>query len=69
MHPAGTEKNRVPAMALDLLKARPQHPGALLEIVPITYDIASTVQFVPRDPFLIYRIVSWPLLRCAWACG
>jgi PIN domain nuclease of toxin-antitoxin system len=43
------EKNRIPETTLGLLKERLQQAGAPLEIIPITHDIASGVQLVPRD--------------------
>ena len=62
------EKNRIPEMTLGLLKERLQQPGAPLEIIPITHDIASAVQLVPAIKFLTCRIVSLRPLRYAWAC-
>ncbi len=54
------EKNRIPEMTLSLLKERLQQPGAPLEIIPITHDIASAVQLVPRDqvPDLPDRVIA-----------
>ena len=54
------EKNRIPEMTLGLLKKRLEQPGAPLEIVPITQDIASAVQLVSRDqiPDLPDRVIA-----------
>ena len=54
------EMNRIPEMTLGLLKERLQQAGAPLEIIPITHDIASAVQLVPRNqvPDLPDRVIA-----------
>ena len=42
------EKGRIPPTTLPLLDKRLTEPEALLEIIPVSHAVASTVQQVPR---------------------
>jgi PIN domain nuclease of toxin-antitoxin system len=54
------EKGRIPPATLPLLEKRLTEPGALLEIIPISHAVASTVQQVPRAqvPELPDRVIA-----------
>jgi len=54
------EKGRIPSSTLPLLEKQLAEPEALLEIIPISRDIASSVQQVPRAqvPDLPDRIIA-----------
>ena len=54
------EKGRIPPATLPLLEESLLEPSALLEIVPVTYDVALAVQRVSRQqvPDLPDRVIT-----------
>jgi len=54
------EKGRIPPTTLPLLDKRLTEPEALLEIIPVSHAVASTVQQVPRAqvPELPDRVIA-----------
>jgi PIN domain nuclease of toxin-antitoxin system len=54
------EKGRIPPTTLPMLEMQLTEPDALLEIIPISHAVASTVQQVPRAqvPELPDRVIA-----------